>query len=76
MFIIIIKLTHAFKHCEYPVDICVCVGLHSLGFDPEESPVTDEDERPLSQGELRKRIWKGVSAGPALKFNLKSSFSS
>nr|XP_040059490.1 coiled-coil domain-containing protein 114 isoform X2 [Gasterosteus aculeatus aculeatus] len=34
--------------------------IHSLGFDPEESPVTDEDERPLSQGELRKRIWKGV----------------
>ncbi|KAL6111933.1 odad1 [Pungitius sinensis] len=33
--------------------------IHSLGYD-EESPVTDEDERPLSQGELRKRIWKGV----------------
>ncbi|KAM8916812.1 coiled-coil domain-containing protein 114 isoform 3-T3 [Spinachia spinachia] len=34
--------------------------MHSLGYDAEESPVTDEEERPLSQGELRKRIWKGV----------------
>ncbi|CAB1353424.1 unnamed protein product [Coregonus sp. 'balchen'] len=29
-------------------------------YDTEESPLTDEEERPLSQGELRKRIMKGV----------------
>uniref|UniRef100_A0A8C7CH05 Outer dynein arm docking complex subunit 1 n=1 Tax=Oncorhynchus kisutch TaxID=8019 RepID=A0A8C7CH05_ONCKI len=30
-------------------------------YDTEESPLTDEEERPLSQGELRQRIMKGVS---------------
>uniref|UniRef100_A0A8C9XZ71 Outer dynein arm docking complex subunit 1 n=1 Tax=Sander lucioperca TaxID=283035 RepID=A0A8C9XZ71_SANLU len=30
-------------------------------YDAEESPVTDEEERPLSQWELRKRIIQGVS---------------
>ncbi|XP_020364630.1 coiled-coil domain-containing protein 114 isoform X1 [Oncorhynchus kisutch] len=29
-------------------------------YDTEESPLTDEEERPLSQGELRQRIMKGV----------------
>uniref|UniRef100_A0A672FMQ7 Coiled-coil domain containing 114 n=1 Tax=Salarias fasciatus TaxID=181472 RepID=A0A672FMQ7_SALFA len=29
-------------------------------YDAEDSPITDEDERPLSQGELRKKILKGV----------------
>ncbi|XP_071382482.1 coiled-coil domain-containing protein 114 [Centroberyx affinis] len=29
-------------------------------YDAEESPLTDEEERPLSQGELRHRIMKGV----------------
>ncbi|XP_029288040.1 coiled-coil domain-containing protein 114 [Cottoperca gobio] len=33
---------------------------NSVEYDAEESPVTDEEERPLSQGELRKRIIKGV----------------
>lgn len=33
-----------------------------MDYDGEESPVTDEEERPLSQEELRKRIMKGVSA--------------
>uniref|UniRef100_A0A3Q0RUS3 Outer dynein arm docking complex subunit 1 n=1 Tax=Amphilophus citrinellus TaxID=61819 RepID=A0A3Q0RUS3_AMPCI len=42
---------------------CVCVSLgSSVVRDVEESPVTDEDERPLSQGELRQRIIKWVSA--------------
>ncbi|XP_034389836.1 coiled-coil domain-containing protein 114 [Cyclopterus lumpus] len=34
--------------------------INSVEHDAEESPVTDEEERPLSQGELRKRILKGV----------------
>uniref|UniRef100_A0A3Q4I0N5 Outer dynein arm docking complex subunit 1 n=1 Tax=Neolamprologus brichardi TaxID=32507 RepID=A0A3Q4I0N5_NEOBR len=34
----------------------------SVAYDAEKSPVTDEEERPLSQGELRQRIMKGVSA--------------
>lgn len=38
-------------------------GCLSVEYDAEESPVTDEEEeRPLSQGELRKKIMKGVSA--------------
>lgn len=37
-------------------------GIFSLEYD--ETPITDEEERPLSQGELRMRIVKGVS-----KFN-------
>lgn len=39
----------------------VLVGLLSVEYDAEESPVTDEEERPLSQEELRKRIIRGVS---------------
>ncbi|XP_068567821.1 coiled-coil domain-containing protein 114 [Cebidichthys violaceus] len=35
-------------------------AINSVEYDAEESPVTDEEERPLSQGELRKRILKGV----------------
>lgn len=38
------------------------VGLLSIDYDAEESPVTEEEERPLSQEELRKRIMKRVSA--------------
>ncbi|KAK1901325.1 Coiled-coil domain containing protein 114 [Dissostichus eleginoides] len=34
--------------------------LNSVEYDAEESPVTDEEERPLSQGELRRKIIKGV----------------
>uniref|UniRef100_UPI0037E8BBB3 coiled-coil domain-containing protein 114 n=1 Tax=Semicossyphus pulcher TaxID=241346 RepID=UPI0037E8BBB3 len=34
--------------------------IDSLEYDAEESPVTDEEERPLSQGELRRKIMKGV----------------
>ena len=41
--------------------VSVLVGLLRVDYDAEESPVTDEEERPLSQGELRKRIMKGVS---------------
>lgn len=39
---------------------CVIVLLRD-DYDTEESPLTDEEERPLSQGELRQRIMKGVS---------------
>ncbi|XP_075967209.1 coiled-coil domain-containing protein 114 [Anarhichas minor] len=35
-------------------------AINGVEYDAEESPVTDEEERPLSQGELRKRILKGV----------------
>ncbi|XP_042365878.1 coiled-coil domain-containing protein 114 [Plectropomus leopardus] len=35
-------------------------AINSVEYDAEESPVTDEEERPLSQGELRRRILKGV----------------
>lgn len=38
-----------------------------MEYDDEESPVTDEEERPLSQGELRRKIIKGVGANPTLK---------
>lgn len=31
-----------------------------------DSPVTDEEERPLTQNELRQRIMKGVSYVPML----------
>lgn len=40
----------------------VLVGLLSLNYDAEESPVTDEEEQPLSQEELRERITQRVSA--------------
>lgn len=43
------------------MSVSVLVGLLSAEYDAEESPVTDEEERPLSQEELRKRIIKGVS---------------
>ncbi|XP_062420079.1 coiled-coil domain-containing protein 114 isoform X2 [Pungitius pungitius] len=46
--------------------------IHSLGHD-EESPVTDEDERPLSQGELRKRIWVLQKEGSARQAAAKAS---
>ncbi|XP_030585991.1 coiled-coil domain-containing protein 114 isoform X2 [Archocentrus centrarchus] len=36
------------------------LAVSSVVRDVEESPVTDEDERPLSQGELRQRIIKWV----------------
>lgn len=43
--------------------MCACLfGCLSVEYEAEESPVTDEEERPLSQGELRKKIMKGVSA--------------
>ncbi|XP_029950711.1 coiled-coil domain-containing protein 114 [Salarias fasciatus] len=35
-------------------------AANSVEYDAEDSPITDEDERPLSQGELRKKILKGV----------------
>ncbi|CAN9506981.1 unnamed protein product [Ophioblennius macclurei] len=35
-------------------------AANSVENNAEESPVTDEDERPLSQVELRKKIMKGV----------------
>ncbi|KAM6947019.1 coiled-coil domain-containing protein 114 [Lycodopsis pacificus] len=35
-------------------------SINGVEYDAEESPVTDEEERPLSQGELRKRILKGI----------------
>ncbi|XP_037620715.1 coiled-coil domain-containing protein 114 isoform X2 [Sebastes umbrosus] len=35
-------------------------AINSVEYDAEESPVTDEEERPLSQWELRRRIMKGV----------------
>ncbi|XP_034547312.1 coiled-coil domain-containing protein 114 [Notolabrus celidotus] len=38
--------------------ITIQPAIDSLEY--EESPVTDEEERPLSQGELRRRIMKGV----------------
>ena len=45
------------------VCVCVCVFSSLLrdDYDTEESPLTDEDERPLTQEELRQRILKGVS---------------
>lgn len=33
-----------------------------VSYDAEESPATDEEEQPLSQEELRKRITQRVSA--------------
>ncbi len=44
------------------MSVSVLVGLLSAEYDAEEFPVTDEEERPLSQEELRRRIMKGVSA--------------
>ncbi|XP_039971974.1 coiled-coil domain-containing protein 114 [Xiphias gladius] len=40
--------------------ISIQPAVNSVEHDAEESPVTDEEEWPLSQGELRKRIMKGV----------------
>lgn len=33
-----------------------------MDYEAEESPVTDEEEQPLSQDELRRRIMERVSA--------------
>lgn len=33
-----------------------------MDYEAEESPVTDEEEQPLSQDELRSRIMERVSA--------------
>ncbi|XP_067443059.1 coiled-coil domain-containing protein 114 isoform X1 [Thunnus thynnus] len=41
-------------------NISIQPAVNSVEYDAEESPVTDEEERPLSQGELRKKIMKGV----------------
>lgn len=49
------------KHGVWGWWVCLCCFL-SVDYDAEESPVTDEEERPLSQEELRKKIMKGVSA--------------
>ncbi|XP_078103604.1 coiled-coil domain-containing protein 114 [Sander vitreus] len=40
--------------------ISIQPAFNSVEYDAEESPVTDEEERPLSQWELRKRIIQGV----------------
>ncbi|XP_060897841.1 coiled-coil domain-containing protein 114 [Labrus mixtus] len=40
--------------------ISIQPAINSLDYDAEDSPFTDEEERPLSQGELRRRIMKGV----------------
>uniref|UniRef100_A0A8D2ZJ04 Outer dynein arm docking complex subunit 1 n=1 Tax=Scophthalmus maximus TaxID=52904 RepID=A0A8D2ZJ04_SCOMX len=44
------------------MSMSVLVGFLSVEHDAEDSLFTDEEERPLSQGELRRRIMKGVSA--------------
>ncbi|XP_073325300.1 coiled-coil domain-containing protein 114 [Pagrus major] len=36
------------------------LAINSVDYDAEESPVTDEEERPLSQDEFRRRIMKKV----------------
>ncbi|XP_059184852.1 coiled-coil domain-containing protein 114 [Centropristis striata] len=41
-------------------NISIQPPINSVEYDAEDSPVTDEEERPLSQGELRRRIMKGV----------------
>ncbi|XP_047438619.1 coiled-coil domain-containing protein 114 isoform X2 [Mugil cephalus] len=41
-------------------NISIQPAVKSVDYDAEESPVTDEEERPLSQGELRRKILKGV----------------
>ncbi|XP_071351437.1 coiled-coil domain-containing protein 114 [Trachinotus anak] len=41
-------------------NISIQPAVNSVEYDGEESVVTDEEERPLSQGELRRRIMKGV----------------
>lgn len=43
------------------MSVSVLVGLPSVDYDAEESPVSDEEERPLSLEELRKKIIQGVS---------------
>ncbi|XP_040889449.1 coiled-coil domain-containing protein 114 [Toxotes jaculatrix] len=42
------------------LNISVQTAVNSVKYDAEESSFTDEEERPLSQGELRRRIMKGV----------------
>lgn len=52
------------QNCVFVVDwmtVCISPGF-SVEYDLEEIPLTDEDERPLSQGELRRTIMKAVSA--------------
>ncbi len=44
------------------MSVSVLAGSLSVDYDAEESPVTDVEERPLSQDEIRKKIIKGVSA--------------
>ncbi|KAM9408183.1 coiled-coil domain-containing protein 114 [Pholidichthys leucotaenia] len=34
--------------------------INSVDYDAEETPVTDEEDKPLSQEELRKKIMKGI----------------
>ncbi|XP_044030136.1 coiled-coil domain-containing protein 114 isoform X2 [Siniperca chuatsi] len=41
-------------------NISIQPAINSVDYDAEESSVTDEEEQPLSQEELRKRIIKGV----------------
>ncbi|XP_056242579.1 coiled-coil domain-containing protein 114 isoform X1 [Seriola aureovittata] len=41
-------------------NISIQPAVNSAEYDEEESVVTDEEERPLSQGELRRRIMKAV----------------
>ncbi|XP_034142923.1 coiled-coil domain-containing protein 114 [Esox lucius] len=46
---------------EFPKqDIVIQPPPTGVDYDTDESLLTDEDERPLSQGELRQRIMKGV----------------
>jgi len=54
-----IKYVQIFKHTEL---MNVSVLLISVQYDAEEPLGTDEEERPLSQEELRRRIIKGVGA--------------
>lgn len=48
------------EHYPLLIGVSVLAGLLSVEHDAEESFVTDDEERPLSQGELRKRIMRGV----------------
>nr|XP_046239303.1 coiled-coil domain-containing protein 114 isoform X2 [Scatophagus argus] len=41
-------------------NISIQPAIKNVDYDAEESPVTDEEEQPLSQEELRKRIMKGI----------------
>ncbi|KAK2861945.1 hypothetical protein Q5P01_001478 [Channa striata] len=40
--------------------VSVHLMLKSMDYDAEESPLTDEEERPLSHKELLQKIWKGM----------------